>query len=133
MNFGLRFKKGVTRLATSAIVLGFTGMSYVATAQGPLVPVFQKEVFPNTHDRPAIDEIEFEVKKGVRYFTIDVNSNFPWICEGEIHNVYADDDALASHGNTWYVRRSFNVHNVVLRYYVPSNHGYCSFIVKAYQ
>jgi len=103
-----------------------------ASAPGK-VPVFQIEVFPHTHDRPAVDEIEFEVKKGVRYFTIDVNSIFPWICEGEIQNVYADDVALASNGNTWYVRNNFNIYDVVIRYYVPSNHGYCSFIVKAFQ
>ena len=104
-----------------------------ATAQDKVPPVFQIEVFPKSHASATIDEVEFEVKKGVRYFKIDINSIFPWICEAEIQNVYADDEALSNSGNTWFVHRNFNIYNVAIRYYVPSNKGYCSFIVKGYQ
>ena len=123
--------RGVRTLATLAA--GLCILSGSLTAQTNKVPVFQKEVFPKTHDSFAVDEIEFEVKKGVRYFTIEVNSIFPWICQGEIQNVYADDTNLASNGNTWFVRGNLNVYSVAIRYYVPSNRGYCSFFVKAFQ
>lgn len=127
--------KLIRRLISLAACLAIGWMTSApnASAQSQNPPVFQLEIFPNEHDRPAIDDIEFDVRMGIRTFKIDVNSIFPWICEGAIHNVYADGRALASSGNTWYLRNNFNVYSATVRYYVPSNKGYCSFIIRGYQ
>lgn len=86
---------------------------------------------PST-DRSETAEYELSVNMGIYLFTVDAVSIAPWICEAQIHNVYADGIALPNYANEYYVETNPNVQTLTIRTFVPENKGYCKIQVRGY-
>jgi len=96
-------------------------------------PQFSETYLIQDTENGVVLDHEFLVDQGINYFDIDFYSNEPWVCRAQVRNVFVDGNALPEHAGRFYVEGNPNITNLVVRYFIPRNQGYCTLKVNGYR
>jgi hypothetical protein len=97
------------------------------------VPQYSEAHLVEETEAATILDHVFLVDQGINHFDISFHPNEPWECRAQVQNVYADGEALPGHAGRFYVEGNPNISVLLVRYFIPKNHGYCTLKVNGYR